>query len=186
MAVVIYALVRQIGVLYERVAPAGALAVNKQLNSGQTAPVLDLEDINSGNTITIGKPKSAGRSQLLFFVSPSCPICKTLLPVIKSSGKAENDWLDVVLASDGENTEMSEFIQKYELEHAPFVNSESLGRQYGVSKLPYGVLIDQDSIIKSMGIVNSREHLESLFNAKEQGVATIQEYINKRQIQESI
>ena len=30
-----------------------------------------------------------------------------------------------------------------------------------------------------MGIINSREHLESMFEAKERGVASIQEYVEK-------
>jgi hypothetical protein len=32
-----------------------------------------------------------------------------------------------------------------------------------------------------MGIINSREHLESLFEAKERKVASIQDYMNKKQ-----
>ena len=53
-------------------------------------------------------------------------------------------------------------------------------KTYGVSKLPYAVLIDEQGKIASMGIVNSREHLESLFEAKEHKVASIQEYMNKK------
>ena len=32
-----------------------------------------------------------------------------------------------------------------------------------------------------MGIINSREHLESLFEAKERKVASIQDYMSKKQ-----
>jgi len=55
-----------------------------------------------------------------------------------------------------------------------------VGKSYGVSKLPYAVLIDENQRVSSMGIVNSREHLDSLFEAKERNVASIQEYMNKR------
>ena len=58
--------------------------------------------------------------------------------------------------------------------------SELLGKTYGVSKLPYAVLIDEQGNIASMGIINSREHLDSLFEAKERKVASIQEYMNKK------
>lgn len=63
----------------------------------------------------------------------------------------------------------------------PYVLSEPLGRQLGVSKLPYGVLLNEAGKIAAFGLVNSREHLESLFEAKERGVASIQQYLARRQ-----
>ena len=62
----------------------------------------------------------------------------------------------------------------------PYVLSEILGKRYGVGKLPYGVLIDEDGKIASFGLVNSREHLESLFEAKERKVASIQQFLEER------
>jgi methylamine dehydrogenase accessory protein MauD len=44
-----------------------------------------------------------------------------------------------------------------------------------VAKLPYAVLIDTAGVIRAKGLVNTREHLESLFEASERGVASIQE-----------
>ncbi len=176
MGVVIFALVRQIGVLYERVAPAGALMVNQNLSVGGEAPSLDLQDINGGLVSVGGVPKD-GKSKLVFFVSPTCPVCKTLLPVVKSAKKSEKDWLDIILASDGENNDHRGYISEHQLDMFTYVSSEILGRSYGVSKLPYAVLIDEEGKIASMGIINSREHLESLFESKERGVASIQDYI---------
>lgn len=177
MGVVIFALTRQIGVLYERVAPAGALMVNKQLRVGMRAPELTVEDLR-GNKHVLGKASRSSKSQLLFFVSPDCPVCKTLLPVINSAAKSEDDWLDILLASDGD-ADHKTFIETHKLERFPYVVSEILGMTYGVSKLPYAVLIDERSKIASMGIINSREHLESLFEAKELNVASIQDYMNQ-------
>ena len=37
--------------------------------------------------------------------------------------------------------------------------------------------IDAEGVIRAKGIVNTREHLESLFEAKERGVASVQEYM---------
>lgn len=51
---------------------------------------------------------------------------------------------------------------------------------YRIAKLPYAVLIGEDGAIRGKGLVNSREQLESLFAAKEAGVASIQEYIDQR------
>jgi methylamine dehydrogenase accessory protein MauD len=176
MGIMLFALVRQIGVLYERVAPAGALMINQTLTVGAEAPSLDLQDIKGG-LVTIGGVPENGNSKLVFFVSPTCPVCKTLLPVVKSATKSEKDWLDIILASDGDSYDHQGYISEHKLESFTYISSEILGRSYGVSKLPYAVLIDEQGKIASMGIINSREHLESLFESKERGVASIQDYI---------
>ena len=62
LALLVFALTRQIGVLYERVAPAGALMINKKLETGAIAPKIQVEDINTGNALTIGGARD--RSQL--------------------------------------------------------------------------------------------------------------------------
>lgn len=179
MALVIFALTRQIGVLYERVAPAGALMVNKALEVGMPAPEVSANTLE-GKTLLLGG-QTQEKSQLLFFLSPDCPICKTLLPVIKSAVKSEGSWFNVVLASDGEEHDHRSFVAEHELNAFPYVVSEILGKTYGVAKLPYGVLIDDKGQIASMGIINSREHLESLFEAKEHNVASIQQYMQQQQ-----
>jgi len=185
LGLVVFALTRQIGVLYERVAPAGALMVNKQLEVGMDAPKVAAATLLAG-TIEIGGVPATGRSQLLFFLSPDCPVCKSLLPVIKSAHSSEKDWLDLVLASDGEEQPHTAYVKEQKLEDFPYVVSEIVGRTYGVGKLPYAVLIDEKGKIASMGIVNSREHLESLFEAKEHQVASIQEYMSKQQNNNSL
>ena len=45
LAVVVLALVRQVGVLHERIAPAGALMISKGLKIGELAPTLALIDL---------------------------------------------------------------------------------------------------------------------------------------------
>lgn len=178
LSLMVYALIRQVGILYERVAPAGALAVNAQLVVGAAAPKITVVSINGGRSIDVGGERLE-KSQLLFFVSPTCPVCKTLLPIVKSVAKKEGDWVDLILASDGPEQEMAEFIVEQKLNQLKFVNSELLGQSYGVSKLPYAVLIDEQGIVRAMGIVNSREHIESLFNAKELGYSSLQEYMQE-------
>jgi len=59
----------------------------------------------------------------------------------------------------------------------PFVNGPDVGHAYQVDKLPHAVLIDHDGKIVSKGLVNSREHLESLVVAHEMGLESVQDYI---------
>jgi len=177
-ALLIAALARQIGVLHERIAPAGALSLPQSVKVGEVATPLTLTTV-AGGTIAIGG-KRDGRSQLLFFASPDCPVCKSLLPVVRSAARAETRWVDIVIAGDGAVAGYRQLAKAHGVEDMPMVLSEALGRAYGVSKLPYAVLIDEAGRVASTGLVNSREHLESLFVAKEHGVASIQEFLAKR------
>ncbi|MGD9812189.1 MAG: methylamine dehydrogenase, partial [Sphingobium sp.] len=178
LAVLVAALARQVGILHERIAPAGALTLHQTVNVGDAVTPMDVRTLD-GSMLAVGG-KRAGRSQLLFFVSPDCPICKSLLPVLQSSARAEADWLDVVLVGDGDETAYRRMVMEYGLGRLPFVLSEALGRALGVSKLPYAVLLDEAGKAASLGLVNSREHLESLFEAKERGVASIQDFLSRR------
>jgi methylamine dehydrogenase accessory protein MauD len=174
----IAALARQVGILHERVAPAGALTLHQKVEVGEVASPMTVTTIE-GAPIEIGG-KREGRSQLLFFASPDCPVCKSLLPVVRSAAGAESDWLDVVVAGDGSKAAYERLRQASGLERVPMVLSEALGRAFGVSKLPYAVLLDDSGRVASLGLVNSREHLESLFEAKERGVASIQDFLARR------
>lgn len=178
LAAVVAALARQIGVLHERVAPAGALLMGDGARIGDAAPRLSLKDIR-GADIAIGGEREDERSTLLFFLSPSCPVCKTLLPVLRSAQKSESAWLYIVLASDGEMQEQLEFVGREKLDEFSYVVSRDLGISYRVSKLPYAYLIDEAGILRTGGLVNSREHLESIFNARELDVSSVQEYLER-------
>lgn len=167
----VVALARQVGVLFERVAPAGALMVNRHLTVGQKAPRFQANTLK-GVGLEVGQP-----NQLLFFLSPDCPICKTLLPALSGFRRAQRD-LQIVLVSDGKTLEDHfDFVAEQKLGVFDYVISGEVGRGYGVGKLPYAVLVDEAGTVASLGMVNTREHLESLFEAKKLGVASIQEYL---------
>jgi hypothetical protein len=46
------------------------------------------------------------------------------------------------------------------------------------------VLLDGAGVVRAKGLVNSREHLESLFEAMERGVASIQDYVRSVEVPE--
>lgn len=174
LVLVVLALSRQIGVLYERVAPMGALTIDKGPAVGEAAPRFELPDLR-GQTVAVGGARA--HSQLLFFLSPSCPVCKKMLPILKSVAQTEAGWLRVVLASDGEMPEHLLFYQQAALQTFPYLLSTELGMKFQISKLPYAVLIDETGVVRAKGLINSREQLESLFTAKELGVASVQDYL---------
>jgi methylamine dehydrogenase accessory protein MauD len=173
LVVTVLALARQIGVLNERVTPLGALTMDHGPKVGEAAPVFTLPTLNGGE-IAIGA--ATGRSQLLFFLSPTCPVCKKLLPILRSLSQHERATVDVVLASDGEFEEHSRFYLREKLAPFPYVLSTDLGMAFRISKLPYAVVIGPTGLISAKGLVNNREQIESLLIAQEMGVASLQDY----------
>lgn len=179
LALVVVALVRQVGVLHERVAPAGALVGREGPRVGAAAPRFGLVDW-SGQPVAIGGPDAERKTTLLAFVSPTCPVCKTLLGILDAVMRAEQGWLRLVLASDGPREEHEAFVRAEGLAARGYVLSRELGLAYGVGKLPYAVLIDADGVLRAKGLINTREHVESLFEAMERGVGSVQEYLHRR------
>lgn len=183
----VWALARQIGVLYERIAPMGALVTDAGPKLGEPAPVLSVSTL-AGETLSLGGP--SGHSTLLFFLSPTCPVCKKLLPALKSiaqaenastsAGKAGSAGLRVVLASDGNMPEHLAFWKDARLGAFPYVLSSELGMTYRVSRLPFAALIDEQGVLRAKGMINTREHLDSLFTARDLGVESMQQFLDVR------
>jgi methylamine dehydrogenase accessory protein MauD len=177
LAAVVFALIRQIGVLHERIAPMGALTIDRGPAVGDPSPLFDLVDIR-GRRVAIGGMAADGKSTFLMFVSPNCPVCKKLLAVVQSIARGE-DWMRLVFASDGERGEQERFVHAERLDEYPYLLSAELGMTYRIGKLPYVVLIDEHGTVRAKGLVNTREHLESIVQAKQMGVASIQEYLRR-------
>ncbi len=178
LAFVVVALTRQIGLLHERVAPVGALAIERGPKVGEAAPELALPSLR-GATVRLGGEASQARSTLLFFLSPTCPVCKTLLPTLRRVAREESPGLRIVYASDGAPEEHQAFVREHGLADADYVLSEELGMRFEVSKLPFAVLMDAAGVVRAKGIVNTREHLESLFEADRLEVASLQQYVTR-------
>ena len=176
LLVAVIALSRQIGILYERVAPMGALVMDTGPKPGDLAPSFELDALGGGR-VRLGGVQE--RSTLIFFLSPTCPVCKKLLPILKSIRAAESKWLDIVRASDGDAPAHESFRQRAQLTDFPYVLSAALGMQYRVSKLPHAVLVDEAGRVRAKGLVNSREQLDSLFVARDLGVGSVQEYLDQ-------
>lgn len=179
LTLVVLALVRQLGIVHERIAPAGALLLARGLKVGEAAPVVAVVDLE-GRSLSIGAAAADGRSTLLVFVSPTCPVCKALLTVLKASRRSERQWLDVILASDGPEEEQRRYVAANGLSEMPYVLSASLGMAYQVARLPFAALVDSEGILRARGLINSREHLESLFEAQRRGVASLQQFFESR------
>ena len=62
LCAIVLALVRQIGVLHERIAPAGALMLKRGLKIGEPAPTMTLTDLDGG-VVPIGTASASASHQ---------------------------------------------------------------------------------------------------------------------------
>ncbi len=189
LGLVVVALTRQIGLLHERIAPVGALAVERGPAVGEVVDNLVLESLD-GQSIRIGAASSSAsaststsednegsKKTLLFFLSPTCPVCATLLPTLQRMVQAQSEETRLIYASDGPRAQHEAFSKDKGLAASDYILSRELGMHFEVSKLPYAVLIDASGTIRAKGLVNTREHVESLFEAERMGVASLQQYL---------
>lgn len=174
MGVALLALARQVGVLHMRVAPAGALTTAGGLAVGDTSQPIAAHTLDGATTMVGGPSKKAGL-RLLMFVSAQCPLCKAMIPMAKSF--AHDERVALTFVGDDDVAAQKAMIAQQGLEPYPFVNGPEVGQAFGVAKLPFAVLLDADGAILSKGLVNSREHLESLVVAHEMGIRSVQDYI---------
>ncbi|SMC33210.1 methylamine dehydrogenase accessory protein MauD [Novosphingobium sp. B1] len=180
LVVALLALARQVGVLHMRVAPAGALQTSGGPAVGGKAPAVSATTLD-GQDIVVGGPASGVPLRLLLFVSATCPLCKAIIPAARSFVRDER--VELTFVGDDDASVQRGLVEAQGLASYRFVNGPQVGQAFEVAKLPYAVLLDADGAILSKGLVNSREHLESLIVAHEMGVATVQDYISRLRVE---
>ena len=170
LGVVVLALARQVGVLHERVAPAGALHADHGTEGGRADGARDLP-----------RASTAARSPSAVPTGTAVPrwCCGSRRPArcARRWCRRRSRWrraerLRLVFASDGDKLEQHQaYVGDLGIAAYPYVVSQALGLAYAVSKLPFAVLIGGDGVLRSKGLVNTREHLESLVESMRSGVA---------------
>ena len=175
LALTVAALVRQIGVLHERVAPLGALTTRTAVEVGQPAPQFDVIDL-AGRPVRIGGER--GRAQ------PAAAVRLAVLPDVQeaAAGRALVRAQRAAGRRDRADGRRRPAFARGADRGAPAgrgaVRAGPDRRHQSRHRPPAAaVLIDPAGVIRSKGIVNSREHLESLLVAQETGYASMQDYL---------
>ena len=73
LSLVVLALARQVGILHERVAPAGALQPTEGPKVGELTKAMALTSLD-GRPVTVGGASDSGQSTFVLFISPTCPV----------------------------------------------------------------------------------------------------------------
>jgi len=143
---------------------------------GAVAPRVTAADL-AGRSFDLGGERS--RPLLLVFLSATCGTCAEVAPAVRTLWKSERERMDIMIVSlYSAAEEAAGFVTRYKLDEIPCLVSEGLDYEYRVYSPPYAVLIDEEGVIRSKGIVNHLEHLESLVNVLDLGHKSIQAWLN--------
>ncbi len=169
----LYVLARQVALLAHRLPPRGARITNIGPVVGTRAPEIRERSLQGGE-VTIPNPSKAS---LLVFVTAGCSSCEAIAPALRSLARQERKVLDLILVTGSSNElETKRFLKRHRLDHVPIVASDDVLERYEIGGSPYGVVVDVNGNVVSKGIVNHREHLDSLVNALETGHASLESF----------
>lgn len=178
----VLALVRQIGLIHRRIAPAYGARMDAQGPAlGEIAPPLGAQDL-AGNKVRLGYLE--GKKTLLVFVSASCVACDEVAPALRSIARSERTSTKMILVNDGSSAGANAFIRKHNLREIPMIASQTLREQYGVHGSPYALLIDEMGRVQTKGIVNGLEQLESLVRAHELHIDSLESFVERVAVEE--
>ena len=140
LAAVVLSLARQVGILHERLSPAGMTRAREGIEPGQVLPAVPLSALS-------GAPVSfSGRATALLFVSADCPICKSVLPAFEESldgSGFDAYWVtDGLPGTDGHLPDYAAYASDHRVDEEHLLISQELGLSLGVRQIPALVLLD--------------------------------------------
>lgn len=174
IAAVTTVMIGRVRAFYRRVAPLGALVPTKAAADHLNATTL--RNL-AGETVIIGGIRQNRQTQLLIFVSGSCPVSRKMVPIAKSFARRER--LSLMFCGDDTLDEQKHTVETLGIPPSTFINDNIIGRDLGVDRLPFAALLSTTGAVQARGLVNSLEHLESLLNTQKTGYSSLQDFMTK-------
>ena len=163
LAVVVLSLARQVGILHDRLSPAGMQRSRNEIQPGDVVPTEGLTAI-SGATADL-----AGKQAALLFMSAECPICKNVLPAFEDAVAAsgfEPYWVaDGMPGPSGEVPDYGRYAAEQRLDEDRLLISQELALTLGVQQIPALVLLDGEQKLVAREVLNGPRQLAGLFAA---------------------
>lgn len=164
LAVVVLSLARQVGILHERLSPAGMTRAREGVEVGQTVPGMPLISISGAPVSFTGGPTA------LLFVSSECPICKSVLPAFEAALEAsgyQGFWVaDGLPGPSGEMPDYERYAADHHLDEGRLLVSPELGLTLDVRQIPALVLLDADQRLVAREILSGPKQVGALMLAQ--------------------
>lgn len=169
---IVLSLARLVGQLSRRFPPSGAITVDPGPDVGTTlAAALSGTDLY-GEPFDFSFPRP--RDLFFYYMSPHCTVCNDLLPAARSFFREIAAQADPVIVMVHGSAEVQRaYLQSHGCAKYQAVPEEELPLVWRVAGAPFAVWIGSDGVVKSKGLVDRREHLESLRNAAQSKVPTM-------------
>jgi len=174
--VLILALARMVGRLARKAPVAGARVIDPGPEIGAAIESWTGVDL-TGRSVGLTFPRERG--VFLLYVSPHCTVCSALLPSARRflkeiAPEADGIW---VMTLGQPDTQLAYARENALMQH-PVVAESQLPPSWRLGGAPFGVWIDSTGIVRAKGMVDRREHLESLRNAAAVGHPSVQSYLS--------
>lgn len=172
--ILIVALSRLVGQLNRRLPPAGARVIDPGPDLGAQVSGFEVVDL-TGRRVSVTFPLERGL--LILYVSPHCGTCTELLPAARRFFGEVSALADACLAMvTGSRQAQLEYAKRHALTERPVFAEEDLPSDLQLGGAPFALWIDREGQVCAKGMVNTREHLESLRNAVEVGFPSLQSF----------
>jgi methylamine dehydrogenase accessory protein MauD len=161
LTVVVLSLARQVGILHERLSPAGISRAREGIVEGEKLPSMSLE--SEGGSLV--DPTAVGRTTALLFVAADCPICKSVLPAFEEAMIEAGDgiagfWVtDGLPGADGEMPDYERYAAEYRIDPDRFLVSQELGLKLGIRQIPALALLDQEGRLETLETLSGPRQL---------------------------
>ncbi len=160
LAFLVFVLYRQVGLMYL----GRAAAVSRDgIPEGTQAPDFSAPDIN-GQAHRLRSYR--GSRVLLVFGSPHCRPCQQLIPDLNAYAEANSGKVRAFFLSGAPQEDNTRFASLFDV-RVPILTipeDESLQGRYLARVTPFAFAVDEEGKIMGKGLVNSRIHIEVLFD----------------------
>ncbi len=178
LGLAVLSLARLVGQLQLRLGPAGALVTEEGPAIGEMLHSFMWKTVD-GRTWTVTSPSD--RVRLLIYVSPTCPVCDQVVRAARTLGVRYEDGVDleVVFMLSMDDTALATRYQRHhKIERFVLLADSRISADLRVGGAPYAFCVDRSGYLRAKGVVNTREHLESLLNAEALGFSSLQEAVD--------
>jgi methylamine dehydrogenase accessory protein MauD len=154
LGVLVVALAREVGALHLRLGPRGALEIDVEgPELGSIAPPL-VGTALDGRQVPIG---GAGPMRLLLFASPTCSICRDVLPAMPALLRGGVDGAVVTEAPVRD-------LAAWRRLDVPVVSAPGAFVAYAIPGTPHAVVLDERGAVLAKGTPNDPAQLEGLLD----------------------
>jgi methylamine dehydrogenase accessory protein MauD len=161
LGVVVVALLRQIGVLLQRVGPRGAME-DEALPVGSALPEKSIPILGGTSSVTLrGEPD---RQLAILFATPSCSLCGEISRAFSQIAYENRDAFRSVVVVSASTRESQQWASTHPTPAATVLSEDRAIEALGIPYTPFVAIVDLTGTVRAAGLVNSAEQIDGLFH----------------------